>query len=132
MECGDVVMDAITSENPDHDGEGLLEIAESYLEDSEMENSGVKLIAIERREQIEKHGRTLERDDIENAAGELALGAEMLLAVEHEEGIDQESYPGGWDKEMCLRMINKPQIERLIIAGALIAAEIDRLSPSQC
>lgn len=89
--------------------------------------SGIELIAAERQEQIEKHGRTIERDVLENDDQQLSMGAEMLLAAEHEEGIDQESYPYGWDKEICNHMLSKTYKERLIIAGALIAAEIDRL-----
>lgn len=90
--------------------------------------TGIELIAQERQEQIEKHGRTVERDDRENSNQELALGAEMLLAAEHEEGIDPASYPDGWDPDICAHMLSKPYKERLIIAGALIAAEIDRLN----
>lgn len=94
----------------------------------EKQITGVQLIAQERQEQIEKHGRTLEHDGCVNGSGELATAAEMLLAVEHEEGIDPESYPDGWDKDVCSYMISKPYKERLIIAGALIAAEIDRIN----
>lgn len=90
--------------------------------------TGIELIAQERAEQIEKHGRTIEKDVELNDDQQLSLAAEMLLAVEHEEGIDSESYPDGWDKEICTYMISKPYKERLIIAGALIAAEIDRLA----
>lgn len=89
--------------------------------------TGIELIAEERQEQIEKHGRTLQHDDDYNDNNQLAHCAEMLLAVEHEEGIDSESYPDGWDKEICRNMLSKTYFKRLIIAGALIAAEIDRL-----
>lgn len=90
--------------------------------------SGIDLIAEERLEQIEKHGRTVERDDKENYAEQLATGAEMLLAMSHEEGIDPLTFPDGWDHDICQHMLGKPYKERLIIAGALIAAEIDRLN----
>lgn len=45
--------------------------------------SGIELIAKERQEQIEKHGRTIEHDVENNDNEQLAMGAEMLLAVEH-------------------------------------------------
>lgn len=96
-----------------------------------MKKTGVFLIANERNSQIMKHGRTIARDVEENSNGELALGAEMLLAAEHEEGIDPASYPDGWDHEICRKMLSKPYKDRLIIAGALIAAEIDRLNASE-
>lgn len=92
-----------------------------------MKKTGVELIAIERQEHIEKHGRTIEWDDDVNSNEQLATAAEMLLAVDHEEGIDSASYPDGWDHEICVKMLSKPRKQRLIIAGALIAAEIDRL-----
>lgn len=112
---------------------GLIEADEYFEKENSLlkEGSGVHLIAIERKEQIEIHWRTLQRDVDENSNNELAHGAEMLLAAEHEEGIDTESYPDGWDKEICTHMLSKPYKERLIIAGALIAAEIDRLSSTQ-
>ena len=39
--------------------------------------------------------------------------------------------PNGWDQEIWEKMIRKPHQERLIIAGALIAAELDRLNYSK-
>ena len=36
--------------------------------------------------------------------------------------------PEGWSFELFKKMCNKPYKERLVIAGALIAAEIDRLN----
>jgi hypothetical protein len=92
--------------------------------------TGVELIAIERQEQIEKHG--YDRQFVEDhpeyyQGGELAFVAEMLLASEHEEGIDPNIYPEGWEED-CDRMLAKSYIDRLIIAGALIAAEIDRVN----
>lgn len=58
---------------------------------------------------------------------QLSIAAYMLLSVDYEEGIDSESYPFGWDADICNKMINKSYEERLIIAGALLAAEIDRI-----
>lgn len=37
------------------------------------------------------------------------------------------NYPENWDKAIFDKMISKPWKQRLIIAGALIAAEIDRI-----
>lgn len=90
--------------------------------------TGIELIAKERQEQIEKHGRSIEQDQEFNDNCQLALGAEMLLASEHEEGIDSCSYPDGWNENICNKMLSKSYKEKLIIAGALIAAEIDRLN----
>lgn len=89
--------------------------------------TGIELIAEERQEQIKKHLYSIAHDIEVNDNEQLAHAAEMLLAVEREEGIDSDSFPDGWDKDICRKMLAKSYKERLIIAGALIAAEIDRL-----
>lgn len=93
--------------------------------------TGIELIAIERQEQIEKHGYG--QDFINNnpqyyEGKELSFVAEMALAIEHEEGIDPNIYPESWPSEDIDKILRKPYKERLIIAGALIAAEIDRIN----
>ena len=83
--------------------------------------TGIDLILAERWEQIRKHGRTIERDAIENEDGQLKYGAQALIAE------IEEDFPSDWEKGLWDRLMAKPEIERLTIAGALIAAEIDRL-----
>jgi hypothetical protein len=87
--------------------------------------TGIELIAQERKEQIEKHGRNIQEDVEFNCDGELAQAATALLDTEDEKRFRQ--MPEMWDDDQCVRMTGKPYKERLIIAGALIAAEIDRL-----
>lgn len=93
--------------------------------------TGIELIAEERREQIEKHGRTIENDvrtngmcQLSDAAGHLSLNDWICNDVE---GMVKWYTPFGWDEELWRKMLLKPYKERLIIAGALIAAEIDRI-----
>ena len=93
--------------------------------------TGIELIAIERTEQIFKHGRTIEKDVKENPNGELSTGASIFClpdfgCLEEEDLMDR--LPDEWDRNLCEKIISKPYKERLIIAGALIAAEIDRLN----
>lgn len=90
--------------------------------------TGIELISTERQEQLSKHDRSIESDVDYNTDRQLSQAAYMLLAVDYEEGIDPETYPFDWDKAACEKMISKTYKERLIIAGALIAAELDRLS----
>lgn len=85
--------------------------------------TGIELIAKERQEQIIKHGRTVKYDSTENRDGELQIGARALLG-----GWNVCEFPRAWNLKICKRMYNKNRIEKLIIAGALIAAEIDRLN----
>jgi hypothetical protein len=84
--------------------------------------TGVQLIAQERREQIEKHGRTLKYDAEANKYGQLLTGAIQLLLQQ-----GNLKPPDGWNEAMWNKMMAKNEIDRLTIAGALIAAEIDRL-----
>lgn len=103
--------------------------------------TGIELIAQERQEQIEKHGRTIEKDVEYNHGkytdhnGEQINNPQLTAAARwliHDDvmkyWVDQELFrPFGWDRGIWSKMINKTYKERLIISGALIAAEIDRL-----
>lgn len=84
--------------------------------------TGIELIAREREEQLLKHGRNLEHDIKNNKNEELREGAVMLLLH------DLREAPTSWDDELCQKMVVKPYVERLKIAGALLAAEIDRIN----
>ena len=84
--------------------------------------TGVELIAQERLEQKIKHGRTVKSDYELNSDYQLINGAIRLL-----NGGDYPP-PDGWDKETWTKMLNKGDGERYVIAGALIADEIDRLN----
>lgn len=93
--------------------------------------TGIELIAEERREQIEKHGRTLAGDVITNTDNQLSAAASILATKDwkcyDEEEVINDFCPTGWDEQQWAKMVKKPHNERLIIAGALIAAELDRL-----
>lgn len=92
--------------------------------------SGVLQIADERSEQFDKHNRTVELDFKNNRNFELAYAAQLLIKWPGimPPGIPERlTPPKGWDEKIFLHMIQKPYKERLAIAGALLAAEIDRL-----
>lgn len=93
--------------------------------------TGIELIAKERQEQIEKHGRTIELDVKYNEGEQLREFSALLLT----EGLtgqfheaDMEYLPEGWNKDLCRKMMLKDYHHRLIIVGAMIAAEIDRIN----
>jgi hypothetical protein len=108
--------------------------------------SGVDLIAAERRRQIEQEGWTPEHDD-EHTAGEMAAAAALYAAPKDDlwrvEFCDSCHAPHvtdpwpWWDNNYSgrgprlLRAWDKrgqhSRLRRLVIAGALIAAEIERL-----
>ncbi len=83
--------------------------------------TGIELIAAERQEQIEKHNRTIEYDVEMNNCQQLKNGAIALFS-------SPSLIPGGWDETLWEKMNGKAYKERLITAGALLAAEIDRIS----
>ena len=90
--------------------------------------TGIQLIAQERKEQIEKHNWSLDHDD-EHDSGELAVIA-ATLAVAHTDACVVDPLERGtgdncWGLEEKLKDDN---IHRLKVAGALIAAELDRIN----
>lgn len=98
--------------------------------------TGAEMIAKERRRQIEKEGWTADHD-ANHEDGDLTMAAvayaaypdEVLVRVEREDGyefIDPWPWDGAWDKRKKHR-----KLKRLVIAGALIAAEIDRIIANQ-
>lgn len=86
--------------------------------------TGIELIAQERQEQIEKHGRSVQYDKGHNAQEQLPTAAIRLLQINRHD----IPAPFMWSERIWEKMMNKPYRERLIIAGALIAAELDRLN----
>ena len=95
---------------------------------------GINQIKQEREEQITKHGRTVEYDVEHNGNRELSRFAGMLITKEPflNAGISdlllEKLSPENWDMDIKVKMFRKSYTERLVIAGALIAAELDRLN----
>lgn len=81
--------------------------------------SGSELIAIEREDQVFKHNRPIVYDLKNNRNGELLMMVDALI---------HGMTPDNWDRALVDRMMTKTLQQRLVIAGALIAAEIDRLN----
>jgi hypothetical protein len=114
------------SENPQELGNELIEVINKYTrQKSVLKTTGIDLITIERNEQINKHGRTIDYDVKNNKRGQLAKGAASLI---HYQLLLRETTPDGWDEDSFIKMKLKDHKDRLVIAGALIAAEIDRVS----
>jgi hypothetical protein len=91
-----------------------------------MKRTGIELIAQERQEQIELHGRTLKQDSKLNKGKQLVIAA---IAIAHPKApVIGYCAPDNWDEKHFRRMKNKSYKKRLIIAGALIAAELDRIN----
>lgn len=102
---------------------------EVIRQDKEEKHTGIELIAIERSEQIEKHVRTIQYDSVVNKYQQLARVARIIIA--HESERTNPNTPDGWDRELFQKILRKSYKHRLIIAGALIAAEIDRIQHSE-
>ena len=91
--------------------------------DEEITKSGSELIAEERQRQIEKEGWTPEHDD-EWKNGEMAMAAMAYTYSRFIPSKDVLVLYWPWDKKSWKP---KDAIRDLVRAGALIAAEIDRL-----
>jgi len=85
--------------------------------------SGAILILKERFQQKSKHGIRVIDDVANNSKGQLLHGAAKLILS----GSSHINFPASWDPNVCKKMEAKTLKEKLIIAGALIAAEIDRI-----
>lgn len=81
--------------------------------------TAIKLITIERQEQIQKHGFSAKHDLVFNNERQLLGAAEYLINK------DRNRFP--YDLLVMKKLDGKERIEQLVIAAALIAAEIDRL-----
>lgn len=81
---------------------------------------GVELIAEERQEQINKHGYGLKHDLNTNQEGQLLMAAVFCITRE------ATMWPAGWSTEYRDELYEKPLEQRIRIAGALLAAELDR------
>lgn len=106
--------------------------------------TGIELIAKERRRQIEKEGFDSDHDD-EHFHGQLAMAAACYTTpvslfcadISPHHVLIEDPWPVDWDQEWDKRRRNrkgelifredKGRIRDLVKAGALIAAEIDRL-----
>ena len=89
--------------------------------------TGIELIAKERKEQLEKHGISVKNDAQFNSMMQFnGLCALPIATI----GLIDDSFqhvPMHWDKKRLDKMRKKQYKERLIIAGAFIAAELDRI-----
>jgi hypothetical protein len=88
-----------------------------------MRKTGIDLIAEEREEHFKKHKLSVLEDSLKNTDKELIVAVKAIL----DEQPSTMSFPRNWDNAVVAKMANKSYKERLIIAGSLIAAEIDRL-----
>lgn len=89
----------------------------------EQKKTGVDIIADERRSQMEDYGWSVEHDIEVNQNGELALAAIAYAKPNKSGGVEPE-FP--WHEDWW-KPSPDDRIKELAKAGALIAAEIDRL-----
>ena len=99
--------------------------------------TGIERISEERQEkQIKKHGFT-GKHHAENPQwydqNQLVTAAAALINIEDWEKVSplvKETYwrvvPQNWDKDWYNDLLGRPYEERLVISGAMLAAELDR------
>ncbi len=113
-----------------------------------MNKTAIELIAQEREEQINKHGFTAQHDAglyDEDVTGRIAEPSDLVVAAQASiygcrviAGSAEEAelpcgfgplFPGSWkDNPFVEKICSKKYKDRLVIAAALLAAEIDRLT----
>ena len=92
--------------------------------------TGIELIAEERQRQIDVKGWTAEHDD-KHGGGQLALAGACYAGAEITRNINKnnDAFPGLWPwDEKWWKPTPDDRIKELAKAGALIAAEIDRIN----
>ena len=91
----------------------------------------IELVTIERYEQINKHGRTVRFDVVNNAEGQLSDAASFLTSYGNDNPYGDEEFleniPDGWNSEWWLKVCKKDYGDRCVISAALLIAEVDRL-----
>lgn len=96
--------------------------------------TGIELIAQERAEQIEKHGKTVHSDVDSNHKNQLLSAIMMIISntgftkrfIEMPSEILDDLRPDNWDRLTCRKILSKSIVGQLQVLGALAAAEIDR------
>lgn len=82
--------------------------------------TGIELIVEERQEQIEKHGFDVTQDQYYSKQ-------ELLKAALFSIDPSIFEWPYNWEEKFRDKILHKSKVERLKVAGAFIAAEIDRM-----
>lgn len=92
--------------------------------------TGIELITEERQKQIDKHGFTAEHHALnsEKWYDNNQMQFAVMYLLDENFIFGEESFPLNWNKEWFMNLNNRDVKERLIISGALIAAELDRLN----
>lgn len=81
----------------------------------------------ERQEQIVKHKRTLEHDRKVNTRGELVTAALWLVDRAEQINLGFYDYPKNWNLVSRNKLLKKSSLEKVVIAGAFLMAEQDRI-----
>lgn len=81
--------------------------------------TGIELIAQERYEQINKHGFNESDKDYDEE--------ELIQAAIYALNPMIYTWPNGWGSHFGMKILEKDRVGQLKVAGALIAAEIDRI-----
>lgn len=114
------------TEEMQHDREGVPlcpECIDALKGDPDFELVGVLKIKEERESQIYDHGFDVSHDRKNNKYGEIKQAVAAIL----NDDLDLFARTG-WDYEFYHKIKAKPELEQLAICGALVAAEIDRLT----
>jgi hypothetical protein len=94
--------------------------------------TGAQLITEERREQIQRHKRTVANDVATNTDNELETATLRLITQVLGKSGHYPAWPDHWDQAICDKMDEKTDFEKIQIAGAFLAAALDRRMATGC
>jgi hypothetical protein len=100
---------------------------EGWEQEERRRSSGAKLIEIERWRQMTEEGWTAEHDDREHGNGELADAAACYAISDWESPYFTNVRKNLWPWQKAWWKPSSDRVRNLVKAGALIAAEIERL-----
>jgi uncharacterized protein YegP (UPF0339 family) len=86
--------------------------------------NGILMSVKERHEQINKHGFSVQNDKESYSKGQLLAAAMFFLTG------NEDLWPIGWDRHSVRRYAKKTKVQRLVVAIALLMAEVDRQTGS--
>lgn len=106
-------------------------VNEVMEENNKIMKTGIELIEEERQEQINKHGFSIEHDREYYKDGQLFQAASFCAELKSLDGEQPAtmlfSWLADWETDFEEKIRNKSRIGQLIVAGALMMAENERL-----
>lgn len=110
------------------DGKETCQPLGKFIDEGPTTMTGSMAISLERQDQLTRHGVSVEDDAKYNTSYQLIEAACVMVNPalhSYSDRLIAMNTPKDWDQIRFRQMARKPYLERLAIAGALIAAQLD-------